>query len=102
MPANEIHLNDSGVQFKITISDGSATKDISYAETKQFIFRKPSGTTLTKTAIFDTNGTDGVLKYTTVATDLDEVGIWKLQARVAATGNDKRSDVTTFKVVENM
>lgn len=100
MAANEIRKNDIGTLFKVTINDGSATKDISYATTKQFIFKKPDGTIKTVTAGFYTDGTDGLLSYTTVSGDLDSVGLWKLQARVASTNNDKRTDVASFRVNE--
>jgi hypothetical protein len=95
----EIHLNDAGLQFKITILQCNGTiKDISYATTKQIIFEKPSGTIVTKTATFFTDGTDGIIYYNTVDGDLDEEGIWHLQARIAAINDDKRSDVVHFRV----
>ena len=42
MPANEIHLNDVGTKFLVTIMDGSSAVDISTASTKQIIIQKPS------------------------------------------------------------
>jgi len=101
--ACEIHFNDVGLQFKITIKtcDGTA-KDISYAVTKQFLFRKPSGTSMTKTADFFTDGTDGILIYNTVDGDLNEEGLWQLQARISAANDDKKTDVIRFKVHDNI
>ena len=75
--------------------------DISTATVKQFILKKPSGSVVTKTASFDTDGTDGVLKYETVADDLDEDGTWQLQVRLVMTGTWK-SSITTFTVKENL
>ena len=59
MPANEIHLDDVGTKFLVTVKDGSSVVDISSAGTKQILIKKPSGTKLTKTATFNSDGTDG-------------------------------------------
>ena len=59
MPANEIHLNDVGTKFLVTIKDGSSAVNISSASTKEIIIQKPSGTKITATATFDSDGTDG-------------------------------------------
>ena len=64
--------------------------------------RKPSGTISTKTATFVSDGTDGKIHYTTVAGDLDETGMWKIQARVSNVTSDKRTDIGTFTVGENL
>jgi hypothetical protein len=100
--SSEIRQNDINTRFLVTIYSGSAIKDISYATTKQMIFRKPSGTTVTKTANFVTDGTDGQLYYDTVSNDLDESGTWKLQCRVASASNDKKTDFSTFVVHQNL
>lgn len=103
MAANEIRLNDIGLDFIITIYSGGSIKDLSTFTTKQLIFRKPSGTSVTKTADFITDGTDGQIRYLTLAGDLDETGIWKIQARISDGGvNDKKTDMATFTVGENL
>jgi len=48
MAANEIHINDVGTKFLVTVTDGTSAVNISSATTKEFIFQKPSGTKLTK------------------------------------------------------
>ena len=48
MSANEIHLNDIGTKFLVTVKDGSSVVNVSTASTKQIIIKKPSGATLTK------------------------------------------------------
>ena len=63
MAANEIHVNDVGTQFLVTVTDGSSAVDISSATTKELIIKKPSGTKLTKATAFSTDGTDGKMKY---------------------------------------
>ena len=102
MSANEIHLNDVGTVFEATIMDGTSVVDISAATTKQLIFRGPNGVSKTKSAVFTTNGTDGKLKYTTVANDLDPVGQWSWQAYVVLAAGAWHSDVAEFIVYENL
>ena len=43
MASNEIHKNDIGTVFKVTIKDGSSAVDIYTSTTKQLIFKKHSG-----------------------------------------------------------
>lgn len=102
----EIHVNDIGTVFLVTVKDcvsgTETTLNISTATTLQFIFSTPSGTTKTRTAVFDTDGLDGKIKYTTINGDLDEPGTWKLQARIVMGGGDWKSDITSFRVYENL
>ena len=105
MAANEIHENDIGTKFKLTVKDGSSAVNISSAVsagTKQVIIKKPSGDMLEKNASFTTDGTDGVMEYTTVANDLEESGTYKLQGKVQITDGTFFTDVHTFKVYRNI
>ena len=105
MAANEIHENDIGTKFKLTVKDGSSAVNISSAVsagTKQVIIKKPSGDKLEKNASFTTDGTDGVMEYTTEANDLDESGTYKLQGKVQITDGTFFTDVHTFKVYRNI
>jgi hypothetical protein len=104
MAANEIHVGDIGTTFEITMYDGDAIVNLSGANTLQMFFLKPDGsTTLTKTATLVTDGTDGKLKYVTVANDLDTAGTWKIQARIQFdASNDWKSDISKFKVFPNI
>ena len=60
MASNEIHKNDIGTVFKVTIKDGSSAVDISTSTTKQLIFKKPSGQKLEANASYYTDGSDGI------------------------------------------
>jgi methionine-rich copper-binding protein CopC len=102
MPANEIHLNDVGTKFLVTIKDGSSAVNISSASTKEIIIQKPSGTKITATATFDSDGTDGKIYYVTVADDLDEAGSYKLQGKVIISDGTFYTDITSFKVHRNL
>ena len=77
MAADEIHQYDIGTRFEITLKDeGNSPEivDVSTASVTEIIFKKPDGNTVTKTAGFTTDGTDGKIEYTTLANDLDTVG----------------------------
>ena len=102
----ELHYNDIGTAFQVTIKDcvsGTATTlDISSASTTELILKSPSGVSKTKTATFATDGTDGVIEYVTVDGDLDEIGTWRLQAKIVIGSSTWRTDVGTFRVFENL
>jgi hypothetical protein len=104
MMAAEIHKNDIGTMFKVTIrKEDDSIKDLSSYTTKQLIFKKPSGTILTKTATFLTDGTDGIIYYTSISGDLDEIGAWKLQAYLHdGSSNYRKSNIGAFRVFENL
>lgn len=98
----EMHINDIGTVIEMTIYDDGEGVDLSTATLKQFIFKKPDGTTVTKTAAFSTNGADGKLRYVTVPNDLNVDGSWSLQVYVEMPTGKWRSDVGVFSVLENL
>lgn len=102
MAAEEIHVNDIGTVFTVLIKDGDDVQDVSSATTKELIFLKPSGEKLTKSASFTTDGTDGYIQYTTVDGDVDETGVWKIQAHIVIGDLDVSSDVSAFRVYPNL
>ncbi len=102
----EMQVGDIGTVLKFTIRDYGADLtpivDVSTATTKQIIFQKPDGTTILKTAAFDTNGTDGVLSYTTVSEDIDESGQWKAQAIIVLPSGRWSTNIDEFFVKPNL
>lgn len=104
--ACEIHQNDIGTRFQVTIKScgGTDLVDVSNAAYRQFTFRKPSDTLITRTAsIFnDGSATSGVLYYDTVAGDFDEVGLYKFQAKIGFASGTYYTDIYTFKVQCNL
>lgn len=100
----EIHVGDVGTVFEITVKEGGVVPPggISLATTKEFVFVKPSQAKVTKTAVFKTNGTDGKLVYSTITNDLDEAGVWALQAHVVEPGKDHMTEITKFRVFANL
>ena len=106
--ASEIHLNDIGTKFVITVKDGGETVDISNGNvsSRSIIFRKPSDIVVTKTgSVYDTgSGASGVMYYDALPGDLDEVGFWKLQGKIEFTGELGvfYTDIHTFQVHSNL
>ncbi len=101
----EIHLNDIGTIFEVTLSDESAVViDISGATTREIVFVPPSDSVnkKTKAAALTGDGTDGKMQYTTVAGDIDEQGAWQLQAHVVLPSGEWRSTVADFNVFPNL
>jgi len=102
LSANEIHVDDIGSLFSVTVKDDDVVVDVSSATTKNIIFKHSNGTTLTKPAIFGTDGTDGVLTYTSIAGDLSLPGIWAIQVELVMSGGSWKSDVGEFMVEPNL
>lgn len=106
--ACEIHVNDIGTVFEITIKECNAQGvevivDLSTATIKKICFRKPNKSILTVDAIFKTNGSDGIIQYVSVANDLDIPGTWAKQAFVAfPAAGSWRSTLVDFEVVSNI
>jgi len=99
----DTHIGNIGTDFQVTITDCNGTAiDISDADTMNIIFKKPSGATLTKTAIFVTDGSDGVVRYLTVDGDIDEIGTWKIQASIITPAGQWTSNYKSFKVHRNL
>lgn len=102
MPA-DIHEGDIGTVFRGTITDqDAAIVDVSGATTQEMIFEKPDGSFITKTTVFMTNGTDGIIQYTTIAADLDLFGPWRVQTHVILPSGEWKSDIQSFTVVRNL
>lgn len=101
--AAEIHVGTVGLILRATIKDqdGSAVS-VADATTKQIRLEKPDGTDSAKPAAFHTDGTDGVIQYTTVAGDLDVAGAWKAQAYVETATRIIPTGPHTFTVKGNI
>jgi hypothetical protein len=100
--ASEIHYGDIGVNFNITVMNGTAVLDVSNADDIYIIFQKPDSSDLIKTASLITDGTDGNIRYTTVSGDLDQVGTWQIQAKVDFGASVFSTDIQKFKVYRNI
>jgi hypothetical protein len=87
MSFDNIVVGDYGQVAKLTFIDvdTSAAADISsYSTAQQMVFTDPSGTKTAKTAAFDSDGTDGIIKYTVDNSFIDAAGLWKVRGRVTS------------------
>lgn len=95
--------NAEGIKLLLTLLDSSENAvDISTASVKTIYFRKPDGTTTSKTATFETDGSDGKIYYETEAAFLTPDGIWKLQGYVEMGSVVARSSLVNLKVGINV
>ncbi len=102
MAAN-VTVNDVGTNFIGTVYDEqSQVQDISESYSMQMVFRRPDGTSITKTAVFLTDGTDGKMKCTTVIGDINQIGRWQVQGVVTNSNGVFYSDISKFKVSGNL
>ena len=94
----DIHGGDYGSVGRLTVTEDGTAVDISSYTTRQFIFKKPDGEQVTKTAAFDTNGVNGVLAYTIEDGLFDQAGAWAVRAKAEKTGVSVTSDWIEFDV----
>ena len=102
--ANEIHVDDIGTRFLLTVKDSGVVVNLAPATLLQVNFRKPDDTVVNKTAstLVDGSIISGVMYYDTIAGDLDQAGHYKLQGKVRLTSGTYYTDIHTFKVHCNL
>lgn len=103
MSAN-IHLGDVGTIFEVAcVDENGAVINISGASTKQILAEQPDGTIQTWTAIFSTDGTDGLMRYVTQSTgDLPASGDWKFQGYVVLSTDKFHTAISTVTIYPNV
>lgn len=87
MSTLSMRTGDVGTQLVVTITDeNGAVVDVSGATDRTIRLQKPDGAVLTRAAVNDTDGTNGAIRYTTALGDVDQPGIWKIDASVTMSG----------------
>jgi hypothetical protein len=102
MSFDKIVDSDYGQVAKLTFKDvdTDAAADISaYSTTIQMLFSDPLGNVTTKTATFDSDGTDGIIKYTIETGLLTRPGKWKVRGRVKSANAKLTTEAHTFEVL---
>lgn len=98
-----VHNGDIGTIFRLTITDTDGTAiDVSTATVKYIYFQDPSGNKSQETAAFTTDGSDGIIQYTTVDGDIDEVGTWMVQGYVETSLGKFWTEKDSFKVYSTL
>tara|TARA_R110000851_G_scaffold4810_2_gene19912 strand:+ start:308 stop:622 length:315 start_codon:yes stop_codon:yes gene_type:complete len=98
----EIHVNSIGTFFEITLIENGTAVPIGTATTRTITFKKPTGQTISVSASFSSDGSDGKMRYATVSGDLDVDGWWKLQAYIAMPTWQGYSTIGEFEVFSNL
>lgn len=102
MARDEIHKGDVGTILRATVKDGDNAVNVSTASVKKFKFKKPNGDFSAVDAAFFTDGSDGILQYTSLAATFDQTGSWSVQAYVEFASEAKNhSDRYEFTVYGN-
>ena len=103
MSINEIHKGDIGTVFQLTIKDqDDAVVNLSTATTKKILIKSSNNSISEKTGEFLSDGSDGIIKYTTIENDISKIGIWSIQAKVIFVTGTWYSDIQEFKVYDNL
>jgi hypothetical protein len=98
-----IRVNDIGTLFKTTIKDGSSNiVDLSSMTNASFIFERPDNTQKIVTPYLYTNGTDGILAYSTQSGDINQIGLYSFQAIVNFSGQTFHTSIVDFRTYRNL
>lgn len=96
-------VGDVGIRLTIEVIDQAGDPvDLGTADVLTVKLGKPSGETLDLTGELLNNGADGKLYYITADGDLDEDGVWTIQAKVEVGGQPKSTRVGRFQVFVNV
>ncbi len=89
MGSGEIRVQDLSTVLVVQIKDGDGNVDVSTADILEIYLKDPNGTVTKKTALLNTDGLDGKIKYVVVSGDLAVAGVWAIQGRVIWTATGK-------------
>lgn len=104
MATKDIFVGDIGTHFQAELinlvnADPEEPFDISAATEKKMVFMDPNGEEREFTAVFVTDGTDGLLEYVTAnKADLDAEGKWSYYPWVKYPGGERRGSEIKFTV----
>lgn len=99
----EIHVGDVGTVFEVSVVDEDCLPvDLSSSTVLSLRLKAGKAVTIERDAIVVNDGTDGKIKYTTVAGDLSAAGIWKIQAYVETPEGKWSTDIGSFEVHTNL
>lgn len=102
MADDEIHVGDIGTVLELALTDSDGVVDISAATVKDITLQRPDLTTVTRAGVFVTDGTDGLLTFTTIAGDLSLDGCYNLQVYLELASWDGYSNIGLFEAHANL
>jgi hypothetical protein len=83
-------------------ANADAPVDLSSASTLSIRLKRPDNTTVSRTGIISTNGTDGKMHMLTIDGDINIEGTYYIQGKVIFAGWDGYSSVGKFEVNDNL
>ncbi len=98
----EAHVNDVGTEIRLRITDGGVPVDLSTASELAILLRKPSGAVLRKDASAVGDPSNGGIHCYTLADDLDEEGLYLVQAKISLPAWSGHSDSRRLRVYANV
>lgn len=99
----ECNEENDNIRLTVIAVDGSGLPiDISTASSLKVRLLQPDGTTAEKTAALLTSGIDGAMQYTTVAADLEQVGLYIVQGEYVIAGKKQTTRCGKFRVAANI
>jgi hypothetical protein len=99
---NNIQVNAVGLSIELELREGYGSYNASSATVKKIIIKKPNGDIVSKDAEFVNDGSNGLIRYKTVLGDLNQAGIYSVQAYVETSFFAGYSTITSFQVYSNL
>jgi hypothetical protein len=101
--SSDIQVGTIGLKIELGLRERYDVLNVSSASPINIIIEKPDNSKTTYPASFLTDGTDGVIYYTTTTTgDLDQAGTYSIQAYMEMSGFKGYSTVSVFEVHANL
>ena len=101
--ANEIHVGDIGTLIHVSVfNQDDEAVDLSTSSEVSLLLTKPDGTILELPTDFYTDGTDGIITYTSVDGDFSVAGMYHIQPVVVFVSGTYHADIQTFRVHKNL
>lgn len=99
-----IFVGNINTKFLVFLKDqDEAVVDLTDTTSRVFLFEKPDKTIWEQTATFETDGSEGGLKYLSTSGFLDLPGQWQLQPKVIFTdGSTFYGDIEQFEVQQHL
>lgn len=94
---HNLSKDEEGIAIELLIDSGAS---IETATDLKMIFKTPRETNIEKTAVFTTDGTDGLIQYVITASDLNDEGVWRVRGNYNLGAEEKFTSWAEFRVAE--
>ena len=101
---DQVYKNHIGLAIDAQVVDDDTGEaiDLSGASTLQLKLKAPGQAASTKTATLINSGTDGWVRYVTVANDLTVIGVWEVQGYFVDGSEQFHTSIDTFRVRDTL